>query len=47
MAMLVHEAKEPGTHTVRFDWSGLSSGAYFYRLMAGSVVETHTLLLFR
>jgi hypothetical protein len=39
--------QEAGYHEVRFDASGLSSGVYFYRLQAGSFVQTRKLLLLR
>jgi hypothetical protein len=47
VATLVNEVKEPGTYTVEFDASSLASGVYFYRLQAGTFVETKKLLLLR
>jgi Cellulase (glycosyl hydrolase family 5)/Secretion system C-terminal sorting domain len=47
VATLVNEVKEPGTYTVQFSGSGLASGVYFYRLQAGSFVQTKKLLLLR
>ena len=47
VATLVNEVKEPGTYTVQFDGSNLASGVYFYRLQAGTYVETKKLLLLR
>jgi hypothetical protein len=57
VATLVNEVKEPGTYTVQFsarggsasggDGSGLASGVYFYRLQAGTYVETRKLLLLK
>ncbi len=44
---LVDEAKEPGTHKVLFDASGLASGIYFCRMQAGSLTETRKLVLAR
>jgi Secretion system C-terminal sorting domain len=44
---LVNEVKEPGTYTVEFDGSDLSSGVYFYKLQAGGFVQTHKMLLVR
>jgi len=47
VATLVNETQEPGYHDVRFDASGLASGAYFYRLMAGEYVETKRLVILK
>jgi hypothetical protein len=44
---LVQETQEPGNYRVRLDASDLSSGVYFYRLVAGSFVDTKKLLLLR
>ena len=44
---LVSGEQEAGYHEVKFDASGLSSGVYFYRLQAGTYVETRKLLLLR
>jgi len=38
---------DAGYHEVRFDTSNLPSGVYFYRLQAGSYVETRKLCLVR
>jgi len=47
VATLVQGEQEAGYHEVRFDASGFSSGVYFYRLSAGTYVETRKLLLLR
>ena len=47
VAVLVDERKAPGTYEVTFNGSTLASGVYFYRLQAGSFVETKKLLLVR
>jgi cyanophycinase len=47
VATLVDEKKAPGSYEVSFDASGLASGVYFYRMTAGSYVDTKKLLLIR
>jgi len=47
VARLVQGEQDAGFHEVTFDGSGLSSGVYFYRLIAGSVVQTRKLMLLR
>lgn len=44
---LVNERQSAGTHSVRFDGSGLSSGVYFYRLTAGHYSITRKLVLMK
>jgi len=44
---LVNERQTAGSHSVTFDASNLSSGAYFYRLSAGSFVQTKKLILLK
>jgi hypothetical protein len=45
VATLVSDTKSAGYHDVRFDASGLGSGAYVYRIQAGSFSQTRTLFL--
>ncbi len=45
IATLVQKEQDGGFHEVRFDAEGLTSGVYFYRMQAGSFVETKKLLL--
>jgi photosystem II stability/assembly factor-like uncharacterized protein len=47
VATLVNESQEAGYHDVRFDGSGLASGVYFYRLQAGSFVQSKKFVLLR
>jgi hypothetical protein len=47
VAALVQGQEEAGSYEVKFDGSNLASGVYFYRLQAGTYVETKKLLLLR
>jgi len=42
---LANEEKEAGRYLVEFNASNYSSGIYFYRLQAGSFVETKKMVL--
>jgi len=42
---LLNEVKSPGTYTVEFDGSNLSSGVYVYRLQAGDFVSAKKMLV--
>lgn len=44
---LVNEYQHPGNYEVVFDASKLTGGVYFYRLTAGSFVETKKMLLLK
>jgi photosystem II stability/assembly factor-like uncharacterized protein len=47
VATLVNENEEAGYHEVKFDGSNLASGVYFYRLQAGSFVQSKKFVLLR
>jgi hypothetical protein len=47
VAVLVNERRDAGVQEVTFDASALSSGVYFYRMKAGSFVQTRQLLLLK
>jgi predicted outer membrane repeat protein len=43
--VLLNELRAPGSYEVKFDASGLATGVYFYRLTAGSFVQTLKMLV--
>jgi hypothetical protein len=45
VATLVNEVKQPGTYTVEFNGSNLTSGVYVYRLTAGDFVQSRKLMI--
>ncbi|MFZ1280201.1 MAG: T9SS type A sorting domain-containing protein, partial [Ignavibacteriaceae bacterium] len=47
VATLVDEEKSAGSFEIEFDASELSSGIYFYKLTAGTFVETKKMILLR
>jgi probable HAF family extracellular repeat protein len=47
IATLVNEEKSAGSYEVEFDATMYSSGIYFYKLQAGSFVETKKMLLLK
>ena len=47
VATLVDEEKPAGTYEVEFDGRNLSSGIYFYRMRAGSFIDTKKFVLLK
>ncbi|MFZ1322184.1 MAG: YCF48-related protein [Ignavibacteria bacterium] len=47
VSTLVNEYKPAGSYEVEFDGSDFSSGIYFYRIEAGSFIETKKMLLLK
>jgi len=47
IAFLVNEKKPAGTYTIQWDASTRSSGVYYYRLHAGSFIETKRMVLMK
>jgi hypothetical protein len=47
VATLVNEFRSAGNYEVNFDAGNLSSGVYFYKLLAGSFVETKKMILMK
>jgi photosystem II stability/assembly factor-like uncharacterized protein len=47
ISTLVNEKQSPGTYEISFDGSNLSSGIYFYKLVAGDFTETKRMVLLK
>jgi len=47
ISTLVNEEKPAGSYEVNFNGSGMPSGIYFYRLLAGSVVESKKMVFLK
>jgi photosystem II stability/assembly factor-like uncharacterized protein len=44
---LINENKEAGTYSLQFDGSSLSSGVYFYKIIAGDFTDTKKMVLIK
>jgi hypothetical protein len=44
---LVNTGLTPGSYSVAFDGSKLSSGIYYYRIVAGNFVKTNKMILIK
>jgi hypothetical protein len=47
IAMLVNEHLKPGTYEIKWDAENFPSGVYYYKLQAGSFVETKKMVLIK
>ncbi len=47
VAILVNETKEAGSYSVNFSTTHLSSGVYYYKLTAGSFVDTKKMIVMK
>jgi hypothetical protein len=47
IAVMVNETQQPGRYSANFDAASLSSGVYFYKLVAGDFVSIKKMLLLK
>jgi hypothetical protein len=47
VATLVNEVKSAGGYSITFNSAGLTSGVYFYKIEAGSFIQTRKMILLK
>ena len=47
VAELINETKQVGNYDINLNASGLSSGIYFYKIQAGSLIQTKKMILIK
>jgi len=47
VAALVNERLNPGTYSVKFDGSNLTSGVYFYRVTVGEFTDVKKMIMLK
>jgi hypothetical protein len=47
IGVIVNEMQQPGKYSVNFDAASLSSGVYFYKLVAGDFVSIKKMILIK
>jgi len=47
IAVIVNEMQQPGRYTINFDAASLSSGVYFYKLVAGDFISIKKMILLK
>ncbi len=47
VALLVNETQQPGKYTINFDASSLSSGVYYYKIIAGDFISIKKMMLIK
>ena len=47
ITVLLNEVKSPGNYEIKFDGSKLSSGIYYYQIVAGDFQETKKMILLK
>ncbi|MFC1564583.1 T9SS type A sorting domain-containing protein [candidate division KSB1 bacterium] len=47
VAKLVYESKPVGIYTIKWDASGVASGTYFYRIVAGNFTQIRKMIVIK